>query len=157
MNAGDYSDLREYILNWVAPELLEDRPKLLLLSGEMGAGKTTFTVLLAEQLGALEAASPSFALHARYDGPRGTVDHFDLDRLKSAEELESIGFWDLIAEASLDGRRFVVIEWADRLNEFGFALQTSTGSLVSWAKPFRVWNFRFLGSPNWEIVRTNLR
>lgn len=146
MTSSSLTGLRDLVLSWVAPELLEGRPKLLLLKGPMGAGKTTFTTVLAEQLGAPDAASPSFAIHSRYDGPRGTIDHFDLDRLKSADELESIGFWDLLQEASHDPRRFVVVEWASRLEEFGFKVENAI-----WAKPFRVWRFEFSGEPTWAI------
>ncbi len=148
MMSKSLTDLRDTVLSWVAPELLEGKPKLLLLKGAMGTGKTTFTTILAEHLGAQDAASPSFAIHSRYEGPRGTIDHFDLDRLKSADELESIGFWDLISEASHDSRRFVVVEWASRLEEFGFQLD---GAL--WAKPFRVWQFEFAGEPAWSVSK----
>jgi tRNA threonylcarbamoyladenosine biosynthesis protein TsaE len=146
MPSANLTGLRNVVLSWVAPELLESQPKLLLLKGAMGSGKTTFTTVLAEQLGAPDAASPSFAIHSRYEGPRGTIDHFDLDRLKSAEELESIGFWDLISEASHDSRRFVVIEWASRLDEFGFPVTNAV-----WKKPFRVWQFEFSGGPSWAV------
>lgn len=156
MGSQGLSELREIVLNWVAPELLEQRPKLLLLNGEMGSGKTTFTTVLAEQLGATDAASPSFAIHSRYEGPRGTIEHFDLDRLKSEEELESIGFWDLLSEASLDPRRFVVIEWAQRLGEFGFPVEAKSGVLSAWAQPFRVWRLQFFGSPSWQISMQRL-
>lgn len=151
MGSQALSELREFVLNWSAPELVEPQPKLVLLNGEMGSGKTTFTTVLAEQLGASDAASPSFAIHSRYEGPRGTIDHFDLDRLKSEEELESIGFWDLLSEASLDPRRFVVIEWAQRLSEFGFPVECKGDGVSAWSKPFRVWRFQFFGSPSWQI------
>lgn len=137
-------DLKLLSLNWLAPELLEPVPKLVLLDGAMGSGKTTFVAMVAKQLGAGDAASPSFALHSRYEGHRGTIDHFDLDRLKSADELDSIGFWDLISEAQLDQRRFVMIEWAARLQEFGLDVNRISG--------FRVWKFQFAGSPKWTVT-----
>ena len=137
-------DLRNLSLSWLAPELLEPQPKLVLLNGPMGSGKTTFVAMVAKQLGAGDAASPSFALHSRYEGHRGTIDHFDLDRLKSLDELESIGFWDLIDEAKADPRRFVMIEWAVRLGEFGLDVNHISG--------FRVWKIEFSGPPNWTIA-----
>jgi tRNA threonylcarbamoyl adenosine modification protein YjeE len=137
-------DLKRLSLSWMAPELLEPRPKLVLLNGPMGSGKTTFVAMLAKQLGAGDAASPSFALHSRYEGHRGTIDHFDLDRLKSLDELESIGFWDLIDEAKDDPRRFVMIEWADRLAEFGLDANQIAG--------FRVWKIEFSGPPDWAAA-----
>jgi tRNA threonylcarbamoyl adenosine modification protein YjeE len=137
-------DLKRVSLSWLAPELLEPQPKLVLLNGPMGSGKTTFVAMVAKQLGAGDAASPSFALHSRYEGHRGTIDHFDLDRLKSLDELESIGFWDLIDEAKSDPRRFVMIEWATRLGEFGLDVNQISG--------FRVWKIAFQGQPNWTIA-----
>lgn len=139
-------DLKLLSLNWLAPELLEPVPKLVLLNGPMGSGKTTFVATVAKQLGAGDAASPSFALHSRYEGHRGTIDHFDLDRLRSIDELESTGFWDLIEEAKADPRRFVMIEWAARLAEFGVDANRISG--------FRVWNVTFQGPPSWITTVT---
>ncbi len=149
-------DLKRMSLDWLAPELLEDRPKLVLLDGPMGSGKTTFVSGVAEQLGAGDAASPSFALHSRYTGHRGTAEHFDLDRVKSLDELESIGFWDIIEEAKSDPRRFVFIEWASRLSEFGVAGTSSGQSNALWMKSFRVWKFEFSGLPSWTVKSRRL-
>jgi tRNA threonylcarbamoyladenosine biosynthesis protein TsaE len=89
-------------------------PRLLvLLDGPMGAGKTRFTRFFMESMGSDEACSPSFAIHNRYDTVRGAVDHIDLYRLESEEDLESTGFWDLF----LEKRGIVIIEWSDRLKE----------------------------------------
>lgn len=132
-------ELANLALEWTAGELLESSPKLIFLRGEMGSGKTTFVTKAADVLGAPDAASPSFALHTRYEGVRGTIDHFDLDRLESADDLESTGFWDTISEArSSSGSHFVMIEWAKRLDDFGFG---SEGA--AWTKGFRAWNFQF--------------
>lgn len=136
-------DLERLSLNWLAPELLEHEPKLVLLGGPMGSGKTTFVAMVANQLGADNAASSSFSLHSRYEGQRGTIEHFDLDRLRSRDELESIGFWDLIEESKADPRRFVMIEWANRLAEFGIDVRQILG--------FRIWKIEFVGPPNWTV------
>lgn len=137
-------ELKRLAFDWVAPELLEARPKLVFLDGPMGSGKTTFVGFVASQLGSEEAASPSFSLHSRYTGHRGVIDHFDLDRLQSIDELESIGFWDLLEEAKNDSRRFVMIEWATRLEEFGVR-----GS--QWHSGFHVWRIAFSGPPEWTV------
>jgi tRNA threonylcarbamoyladenosine biosynthesis protein TsaE len=112
--------------------LLLRAPKTIwLLEGEVGAGKTETVKTLAKILGLREIASPSFALHHRYEvsGPGSaasgaapgagagagagvSVDHLDLYRLESEDDLESTGFWDLFAEAE----GLILIEWADRLN-----------------------------------------
>lgn len=134
---------------WAQASLLGVLPKLIFMNGEMGAGKTTFVTKLADTLGAPDAASPSFALHTRYEGSRGTIDHFDLDRLEDAEDLESTGFWDLIEAARASGpSHFVMIEWAKRLDEFGAG---SRGA--PWTRGFDVQNLDFSGPPQWTILR----
>lgn len=91
-----------------------DPGTLLLLEGEMGAGKTQFTTFLVEALGGHETASPSFAIHNSYEVARGYVEHFDLFRITDVADLESTGFWDVFETEGV-----VVIEWAERLAEFG--------------------------------------
>jgi tRNA threonylcarbamoyladenosine biosynthesis protein TsaE len=87
---------------------------LLLLEGPVGAGKTELVKALNLHLGIAASASPSFAIHHRYENPiTGVgVDHVDLYRLDGDDDLESTGFWDLFGV----DRGLVVIEWADRLN-----------------------------------------
>ncbi|MCM2280935.1 MAG: tRNA (adenosine(37)-N6)-threonylcarbamoyltransferase complex ATPase subunit type 1 TsaE [Bdellovibrionaceae bacterium] len=85
--------------------------QVLLLDGPMGTGKTQLVRFLLEELGSDETASPSFAIHNEYETTRGRVDHIDLYRLESEDELESTGFWDLFSAP--DG--LIIIEWADRL------------------------------------------
>jgi tRNA threonylcarbamoyladenosine biosynthesis protein TsaE len=89
------------------------RRRLILLDGPMGAGKTQFTRFFVEALGAMETTSPSFAIHNRYETPQGAVEHLDLFRLESIDDLESTGFWDFF----LEPEGIVIIEWASRLRE----------------------------------------
>lgn len=92
--------------------LFEDRT-LLLLSGSVGAGKTTSVQCLGTLMGMTDVASPSFAIHHRYENKHGkSIDHVDLYRLKDEDDLESTGFWDLFGQA----KSLVIIEWADRLD-----------------------------------------
>ena len=92
--------------------LLEERC-ILLLSGDVGAGKTTSVQFIAELLGMKDVQSPSFAIHLRYENSLGrSLDHLDLYRLKDDDDLESSGFWDLFAQSS----SLIVIEWAQRLD-----------------------------------------
>ncbi len=82
---------------------------LLLLTGPVGAGKTTFTGFLWDALGVATAAqSPSYALHRVHESPHGAVHHFDLYRLDSPAAFESLDPWDAMADAFL-----TVVEWAD--------------------------------------------
>lgn len=88
--------------------------QIILLQGEMGAGKTQSVLWLAERLGAHDAASPSFALHNIYaiGGDQPVIDHFDLFRLRDDEDLESTGFWDVFSKSE----GLVIIEWPERLS-----------------------------------------
>lgn len=90
---------------------LWDRAGLVLLSGPMGAGKTQLVQWMLEELGSKEASSPTFSIHQRYTSKERTVDHFDLYRLKSDDELDSCGYWEMVAERD----NLVLVEWADRL------------------------------------------
>jgi tRNA threonylcarbamoyladenosine biosynthesis protein TsaE len=88
-------------------------PLLILLSGDLGAGKTTFTKGLASGFGAAaeeEITSPTFTLIHRYSGGRAPVYHIDLYRIDGARDLHTLGLEDLFAEDAI-----VIVEWPDRL------------------------------------------
>lgn len=135
------SELRDFVLDWARrlqthqssePTAISETSRhLLLLQGQMGAGKTQIVNWIAEAFGAPPGASPTFGFHHRYDlnvnlkgskvstgataapGPHFlTLEHFDLDRVQSEEELESIGFWDVFANQAA----LVAIEWPERIN-----------------------------------------
>ena len=85
---------------------------LMALSGDLGSGKTTFVQGLAKGLdvpGDYIVTSPTFTLINEYPG-RLPLFHVDLYRISDVEELENIGFFDL-----LSGDGVVVVEWADRV------------------------------------------
>jgi tRNA threonylcarbamoyladenosine biosynthesis protein TsaE len=91
------------------------RGDLLLLEGEMGAGKTTFVRGLARGLGSSgDVMSPTFQLVRVYRGPMQLA-HVDLYRLAGAAELADLGLDELLDEGA------VVVEWGDRLREPGAA------------------------------------
>src|ERR1700722_14397158 len=75
-------------------------PVLILLSGDLGAGKTTLTKGIASGLGAAEVdevTSPTFTLVHKYDG-RAVVYHVDLYRIGDAHDLETLGLEDVFSE-----------------------------------------------------------
>ncbi|MEE8062545.1 MAG: tRNA (adenosine(37)-N6)-threonylcarbamoyltransferase complex ATPase subunit type 1 TsaE [Gemmatimonadales bacterium] len=83
---------------------------IVLLRGEIGAGKTTFIKAIARGLGVeAETASPTYALVHRYEGRRGTVFHIDCYRLRSPDEAR-----DLDWEGLLEDGDVLLIEWPDR-------------------------------------------
>jgi tRNA threonylcarbamoyladenosine biosynthesis protein TsaE len=87
-------------------------PALVLLSGDLGAGKTTLTKGIASGLGAAdedEVTSPTFTLVHKYD--RGVrVYHVDLYRIADFRDLETLGLEDVFAEEAV-----VIVEWPDKL------------------------------------------
>ncbi len=90
-------------------------PAYILLFGDLGAGKTTFTKGLAAGFGVEdvdEVSSPTFTLVNQYQG-RVPVYHVDLYRVESAD-LYDLGLDDIFD----DPRAAVVVEWADRLGDF---------------------------------------
>ncbi len=84
---------------------------LVTLSGDLGAGKTTFARALIRSLTGdpdLEAPSPTFTLMQVYDTEAFPIVHADLYRVKDPSELAELG-WDEAAEGAL-----VIVEWAER-------------------------------------------
>lgn len=82
---------------------------VVVLSGDLGAGKTRFVQGVAEGLGVTDhVTSPTFGLLAVHPGRLPLV-HFDLYRLESAEQLEDVDFWGMLESG---GASFV--EWGDR-------------------------------------------
>lgn len=86
---------------------------LILFTGKIGTGKTTFIKALAVCLGVKETVtSPSFVLHTIYEGTNVLLSHVDLYRLFSDEEVEEIGFEDYMDKS------VTTVEWADRYSNF---------------------------------------
>lgn len=88
----------------------EAGPRLLFLSGELGAGKTTLAAAMLETLGASEPVrSPSYALVETYALREGLGVHIDCYRLSGAEEFVQLGLRDYFAPRTL-----WLVEWPER-------------------------------------------
>jgi tRNA threonylcarbamoyladenosine biosynthesis protein TsaE len=94
-------------------EMLAPAPKLIVLRGELGAGKTTLVKGIAAALGAAEAGdvtSPTFTLVHEYAGRKVRLYHLDLYRLETERELLTLGL-DEMAEMP---DALVLVEWGEK-------------------------------------------
>ncbi len=83
---------------------------VVALYGELGAGKTVFVKGIARGLGIADpVTSPTFTILKEYEG-RAPLYHFDAYRIRAAEEMDDIGFFDY-----LGGEGIAVIEWAGKV------------------------------------------
>jgi tRNA threonylcarbamoyladenosine biosynthesis protein TsaE len=88
-------------------------PKLVLLRGDLGAGKTTLVKGIAAAFEAAEeedVTSPTFTLVHEYRSPRANLYHIDLYRIDTQRELETLGLDDLRADSS----GILLIEWGEK-------------------------------------------
>lgn len=91
-------------------------PKLVLLRGELGAGKTTLVKGIAEGFRAAsqeDVTSPTFTLVHEYRAPNVSLYHIDLYRVDTPRQLETLGLDDLIGENSV-----LLIEWGEKFPRF---------------------------------------
>ena len=85
---------------------------LLVLCGDLGAGKTAFTQGFGRALGVTTPiTSPTFTLANRYAGDELTVHHLDVYRLSHIDEVRDLGLHELV-----DDRSVTLIEWGDAIS-----------------------------------------
>ncbi len=104
-------------------------PQLLILSGDLGTGKTTLVKGIAQALDAAEAdevTSPTFTLIHEYDGTQDgkpvKLFHLDVYRLEGERQLETLGLDELLTESAL-----VLVEWGEK---FKSIKKKSTGEIA---------------------------
>ncbi|HLW87610.1 MAG TPA: tRNA (adenosine(37)-N6)-threonylcarbamoyltransferase complex ATPase subunit type 1 TsaE [Terriglobales bacterium] len=91
-------------------------PQIVLLRGDLGAGKTTLVKGIAAGFRAAsedDVTSPTFTLVHEYRGPEANLYHIDLYRVDTARQLETLGLDDLISENSI-----LLIEWGEKFPRF---------------------------------------
>ena len=91
-------------------------PKIVLLRGDLGAGKTTLVKGIARAFDAAQeddVTSPTFTLIHEYRGPKVNVYHVDLYRVDTPRQLETLGLDDLIS-----GNSVLLLEWGEKFRRF---------------------------------------
>lgn len=91
-------------------------PRLVLLRGELGAGKTTLVKGIAsafESAREEDVTSPTFTLVHEYRGPRANLYHIDLYRIDTQRDLDTLALDDLRADDSI-----LLIEWGEKFPQF---------------------------------------
>jgi len=88
---------------------------ILLLHGELGSGKTQFVRFLADHLKVQDVvSSPTFLILNVYESNKNLkIYHFDFYRVKNVEELEQIGFFEILNKK----KNLIIIEWANRYRD----------------------------------------
>jgi len=112
------------IVEQIIPQLQHN---ILLLKGNLGAGKTTFTQFLLKNMESQdEVNSPTYSIVNEYNTPKGKIYHFDLYRLKNIEEVYDIGI-----EEYLDNAFLCIIEWPEVYEEELYGLPYHTMSIIN--------------------------
>lgn len=100
-------------LGQTVAEVLMPTPRVVVLRGEVGAGKTTLVKGIAAALGAAtedEVTSPTFTLLHEYRGAKVTVYHLDLYRLEEEQQIAVLGLEEMAGEPDA----LVLVEWGER-------------------------------------------
>ncbi len=113
--------LGSYIAEKIIKQVKE-KPVVIVLVGDLGAGKTMFTKGIAEYLQVENVISPTFVVYYEYDipknpksevqSPMSKLIHVDLYNIEDPEEFDHLGL-----EAYLSGKNIMVVEWGEKLGE----------------------------------------
>lgn len=90
--------------------------EIILLNGDLGAGKTTFTKFVLETLGVKDdVTSPTFTIMHEYKTKKFNIYHFDMYRLSSGAEACEFGMDEYLYSG--DKRNIVFVEWAENIKD----------------------------------------
>ena len=101
-------------------------PRLVILRGEVGAGKTTLVKGIAAALGAAveeDVTSPTFTLVHEYVNDKVHLFHLDLYRLETEQQIAVLGLEEMLAEPNA----LVLVEWGER---FESVLKLASGEIA---------------------------
>lgn len=107
-------------------ETLMPTPRLVVLRGDLGAGKTTLVKGIAATLGAADpedVTSPTFTLVHEYQGTKIRLYHLDLYRLETERELATLGLDEMIEAPDA----LVLVEWGEK---FPTVVSRATGEIA---------------------------
>lgn len=111
--------------------------EIILLNGELGAGKTTFTKSLAKALGVTDiVTSPTFAFMREYYG-KFKISHYDMYRAENQDELFELGIYDNLTEPGI-----AIIEW-NKFEEFPPDKQVISIDIVKTGNHSRIFDINF--------------
>ncbi|SFS15187.1 tRNA threonylcarbamoyladenosine biosynthesis protein TsaE [Granulicella pectinivorans] len=100
-------------LGEMVSEILRSAGKLIILRGDLGAGKTTLVKGIAAALGAAteeDVVSPTFTLVHTFPGRKVTLYHLDVYRLETERELATLGIEEMVE----DPNALVIVEWGEK-------------------------------------------
>lgn len=116
-NLNEYNNLVKEFFSKIKP--LNNKAFVISLKGDLGAGKTTFTQMLAKELGIEETiTSPTFVIQKRYEISKVDISfkkliHIDAYRLDSSDELLNLDWEELISNPE----NIICLEWPERVRD----------------------------------------
>ncbi|MDD5318844.1 MAG: tRNA (adenosine(37)-N6)-threonylcarbamoyltransferase complex ATPase subunit type 1 TsaE, partial [Candidatus Pacebacteria bacterium] len=107
------------LLDFIVAHRSENRATLVGFSGVLGSGKTTFSQVIARELGVVDqVTSPTFVIEKKYQilNPKFSTHysqliHIDAYRLEGGAELSKLGFADILA----DLKNLIILEWPEKV------------------------------------------
>ena len=131
-------------LGEMVSEILRSAGKLVILRGDLGAGKTTLVKGIAAALGAAteeDVVSPTFTLVHTFPGRKVTLYHLDVYRLETERELASLGIEEMVEEPD----SLVLIEWGEKFPSLVEAADAEVSMSVGEVENERLLHIRWRG------------